>query len=539
MGAGTELTRASQRSATLGVAIVVCATVLFWWTAIDRLDLPKLATLVFGALGLSVWIAARRPGARLDAVSLALALAVPVSAIVFWDELAARVEGWAGFVAGLALVLTGRRCDASLLGAWLSRLAIGVACVAVLQAAGVPVLNSEISGLAGRRVVGTLGGAGHLGWTLALLLPWVGSRCSAADQTSSRVGAARWTGLVLVVAGLVLSGSRTAWVMGVVGLPLWIRGPRKRMAVAAMLCSVVLAVGLDAAARRAHLAARVADLGSGSGTAAGRAYLWSVYAHNWRELAGLGRGPEGFQRAWPAWQRSYLAVHPEQERFASDLRHAHADGVEVLSDYGLPGLGLGLIVVFMAFVGPVERSRWRDPALAGVVVAAIGGLAAPVLWFAPTLALTALCLGVRLGEVRRPVPAWSGWVLTVALVVACVPLARRGASEIQRSRATVERAMGRPHSALRFASAACELDGRNPRARIEQGLAFEAEGDLERARRAFASSLRDLPLDAVHYKLAAMGAADGAGSYRALPGAGIFDAGAPPTTSPHRSMLSP
>jgi hypothetical protein len=493
------LAPASPRAAARWSAALVTAAVLWWWPLTDQLDLPKQAALLAGALLAWGWaLVAQRPW-PLSPLTLGLGLAALAGLALSPVEARARVEGWAGWLAAAALVGLSRRvaqeeAAQDELATILARLGLTLAGVAWLQAAGLPLFNAALTGFEGRRVVGTLGGPGHLGWVLALLLPWVGARLAGA--TGSRAWLAR-AGLALVAGALVLTGSRTAWVMALGGLPAWL-SRRTWSVVLACLCLGGLAgLGADRVGGQARLGARAADLVSPGGTTAGRFYLGRVYLSAATELCGPGGGPEAFQRRVPAWQDAYLAVHPEEAGFCTDLRHAHLDAVELLADFGPAGL-LGLLVVLG--LGLVRRppggGARRGPAQAGLVSTALGGLGSPVLFFTPSLALAALALGLRLGPVRRPMPSWLAGFFLAALLAASGLLLPRLASEIGRSAASHARVEGRLAEARAGAEQATRLDERNPRAWIELALTCGAQADGRCVARALEALQRDLPVGA-------------------------------------------
>jgi O-antigen ligase len=314
-----------------------------------------------------------------------------------------------------------------------------------------------------------------------------------------------WLGLFF--GALVLSGSRAAVVMSLCALPFWFPWQKKnrkaRVAVigAAVAAGAVAAFGADALTGKARLDHQVADLGKSRGSARGRVYLWRVHLSAVKRWAGFGHGPEGFVRLWPAAQNEFLRRHPELEHFATDLRHAHADPVEVLVDFGLPGLGLGVFLLFLAFRR--KEGRFRGPASATLIALIVGGLGAPVLFFAPTLCLAALAYGIRLGP---PTPRagdrsvrsmWTTFFVAAALAAALVPLTIRLASEVQRSRATRARMAKRVKRAGRYARSATAIDGRNPRAWMERAAWCEVEGRGPCALAAWKKAARDLPIDAV------------------------------------------
>jgi len=501
----------------LGLALVVAAICVAWWTLTDRLDLPKQMVLVLGSAALAAWaLLARRPLAVTWPAILLIGAPV-LGLTVAWSEMTARVEGWVGWLAAATVFLVARSAAVAPLARALTALSLSLALVAWLQALGAPLFNAQLTGFFGRRVVGTLGGPNHLGWTLALLLPWSGTvllawaglgRAAATPRRDGHVlrlvGAS--LGLVAILGGIVLSGSRVAWVMAGATLPFWIRPPafRWRLLVlpglAILLAALVSAVVVDRVTRRARLGSRAADLVSRTGSARGRLYLWQVHLSSLPRSLCLGAGPEGFVRRWPDQQRRYLDNHPEQARYRSDLRHAHADVVEVLWDLGIFGVGLGAWLVWLAWRRKPPGDRWRGASAACLVAAVIGGLAAPLVFFPPTQALAAIALGVRLGP---PAPASRARIapVVVALLIATALLSVRLVSEVQRSRATRARGAGNAPEALVRARQAARTDRRNPRAWLEITLACEK---LQRWRCALAAcerAHRDLPTDGVAWKL--------------------------------------
>lgn len=524
------------------VAVVVAATTLAWWSTTDRLDLPKQWVLVFCTLAavLITWIRGRP--LALGPLTLLLVLAPLMGLAASPTEGAARVEGWVGWMAALALVFLARHASRAALGPPLTALALGLSLIAWLQAGGLSLFGGGIEGPGGRGVVGTLGGPNHLGWMLALLLPWA---------FVTLAGSHRWRGLAYfgllpILGALVLSGSRTAWAAALVSLPFWLplgRAEARRMGLTSkrwLMLSLValLAFGSALVADRiwdtARLPQRASDIREPSGTASGRLYIWRVHLHALPDQLRLGDGPESFVRKWPQWQAAYLAKKPQDARFRSDLRHAHADAMEVLSDLGLPGLVLGAWLLFRVFRRRPDESSPRGPPLGSLVALVVAGLASSPLFFAPTLALGAVCLGLRLGPPQHTVTSLGKLLPALALAVALVPLTQRLRSEVVRSDATrhrmaqaqaklrqaaglpmaakgkdavgdAKRTKGSPHpakKALAYATTAVHYDRRNPRAWIEMALALESLGKLPEALKAWRRAYKDLPTDAVRHRIA-------------------------------------
>ncbi|MDY0002425.1 MAG: O-antigen ligase family protein, partial [Polyangia bacterium] len=333
------------------VAFVVTLVTLAWWSQTDRLDLPKQWVLVATTLlaGLLTW--ARGRPVAVGPMTLLLLVSPLIALAAAPQEGAARVEGWVGWLAAIALLVLARHASRAALGPPLTALAFGLSIIACLQALGLPIFGGGADGPGGRLVVGTLGGPNHLGWMLAMLLPW--ACLTLVDRRWWRLT----TLLVIPILGaLVLTGSRASWLATLLALPFWLpwgrasvslsQGPMKMarwlwLALVAIL-GLATAMAVDRAGGRARLGERVADLSAPGGTAAGRLYIWRVHLSAVPDLVGLGSGPESFVRKWPEWQGRYLEKNPDDSHFRSDLRHAHADPVEILADLGVPGFLLGL-----------------------------------------------------------------------------------------------------------------------------------------------------------------------------------------------------
>ncbi|MDY0002506.1 MAG: hypothetical protein RBU30_14515, partial [Polyangia bacterium] len=177
---------------------------------------------------------------------------------------------------------------------------------------------------------------------------------------------------------------------------------------------------------------------------------------------------------------------------------------------GVPGFVLGLWLLVRAMRRRPDEASPRGPPLGSLVAILAVGLSSSPCFFAPTLALGAVCLGVRLGPPPHSATQLGKLLPPIALALALLPLTQRLRSELDRSEATKLRLANRPEAALARAREATRIDNRNPRAWIEAALALEARGKLELALEAWSRALVDLPTDAVrqrHHALAPKGAA--------------------------------
>ncbi len=487
----------AQKSA-LGLFLPILAASLFWWKTTDRLDLPKLWLGLGLVLAVLLFETIRRKRFRQELWTFVLTGALAFALLFDPENMIERVEIWALWLFWLGLFGLGRGVREDALASLLSRLALAISALAWLQAAGLPLFNAELSGFEGRRVVACLGGPGHLGWTLALLLPWLAHHAKT-HLSNWAAGAA----LAFVIGALVLSGARTAWVMAALALPFGLGWPglrRTAWLAGLILFGVLLAVGLDLLGDKARLSDRIDDITETDGTAQGRAYLWRVHGsalEDWL-TSPLGYGPEGFQRRWPDWQRSYLKAHPEDKRFRTDLRHAHADLVEIGSDLG-PAALLGLLVLFGFALWriPPEGSRWSGPALGCLVAGLAGGLAAPVVFFAPSAGLVVASLGLRLGPPRRFAVPGSRLLILGLLGLALFVGAKRILSERNRTQATELEAQGRLEIARVLVEQASGLDSGNLRAWILRARICRKLNDPSCACASVDQAQRRLPSDAL------------------------------------------
>ena len=300
-----------------------------------------------------------------------------------------------------------------------------------------------------------------------------------------------------------MSGARTAWVMAALALPFGLGWPGVRRAAwfaCLIVLGAVLAVGLDLIGDKARLSDRIDDITETGGTAQGRAYLWRVHGSaraDWLAPT-LGYGPEAFQRRWPFWQRNYLKVHPEDQRFRTDLRHAHADLVEIGCDLG-PAALLGLLVVlgFALWREPPRGKRWSGPALGCLVAGLAGGLAAPVMFFAPTAGLVVTSIGLRLGPARHFAVRGSRLLILALLGLALFFGAKRTFSERTRTQATELEALGRLGMARVLVEQASGLDSGNVRAWILRARICRKMNDEACACSSVEQALVRLPSDAL------------------------------------------
>ncbi len=442
-----------------------------------------MSKLVLAAAGLGLaWLAVLGTHAaqrrRLPASALALAVAGPcllAVALVAPALLQARVEAWAMLLVALGvftLVRLEEPAPTELL-AGVTAIATALAGVGVAQVLGADAFVSEVRHFAGRRILGTVGNPTLLGVCLAAALPfaWVRAR--------------RWPGAaasVLIGAVVVVSGARTAWVMAAVALALSARHISFRRNLGLAAATAGLASLLALGSPSVDLGARVEDMAREHGTAAGRLYLWRVHPALLAGAGPLGGGPGAFSLRWPEAQGRHLAEHSEDLAFYSDLRHAHADIVELATDWGWLGVALGLwgALALLRRSGaeptrdgngssdaPSDARDLRGAARASVAAALVGGLAFPVLFQLPSLLLFAVAAAALVASgprrARRPPlsPAWALGIL-LALGLTTVDVAERGRSELLRNRGLRAELAGALDEATAAYSGAVVADPTNP-----------------------------------------------------------------------------
>ena len=579
----------NQQKKYLGWIIGVSGALiaLFWWPVTDRLDLPKMWIMVLAssATVFYAWVKVRNTS--LSTITPLFVLMPVMAWIGAREGMSARVEGWAGWVAAVAFVTLAGKSQPKPISKSLFFAGVTVAIIAWLQALGLPLFNSGLSGFSGRKVVSTLGNPGHMGWWMASIIPWVLLELheSSVDNDGSHNSTKHNTievfsgfCLALIVGALVFSGSRVAWIGGLIAVVtiMWkLRGREARrfqvIAASGIALGLLGGVAVDAVLATSKLGQRVQEIGRSDSTARGRVYIWKVHISSLGELPLMGGGPESFQRTWPKYQEKYLRKNPKEERFRSDLRHAHADPIEVFYDFGILGLLLGIWVIFRLFRGPPNKEANKAPnkapnispdkeyikihiaAMSSGLALIICGLGAPVLFFAPTLFLGAVALGVSLGpggdpygksnsethdkqdSARKTHPgktkSFDGQksqsphsrpsqrsdlrstkginrrtsvcmaLLFLGLAVTMIPLTERLVSEIYRTEATTARGKGQPAQAAHLARRALRIDSRNPRAAMELGMAMENLQKPSEAYEAWKKAARDLPTHEVQDRI--------------------------------------
>jgi len=441
------------------LAVIVASTVLVAHvTWIDRLNVTKLTV---GAIATTLAVVLLLARKRMTPVGplWALSAGILLLALVLFPEFVwSRVEGWSPLVVAAALFSLAAAKEerkGTVVLAWVGG---GLAAVAVLQAIGFGLFTSQVHVFASQRVMGTLGNPSLYGICLALLLPF----CLARAKSGLFAAISS-----LVVIALILSGARTAWVMVLPSF--WVAAklmPWRRTAIVA-LAGISIGVAIGAATNEVDLTQRVSDVSSSRGTAAGRLYLWRVNLNLVIEAGPFGGGPGAFQQRWPHAQGEYLADHPPDRHFYSDIRHAHADLVEVAVDWGWFGLILFAIGVvrLLRSKDSAAESPATTAARGAVAAALVGGLGSSILFQPPSLFVAAVAAGLvwsaQRGDAPEPHWRWSV-VCLLSLVTTSVVVGRHAQSELLRTEGLKASVASDDIGSSGHACRAAEVQSENP-----------------------------------------------------------------------------
>ena len=489
---------------------VLCVVWLFHTTLVDRLDITKLAIGLVAATAVLILVGLRRTDRErlsLDGLAL-LGVCLAAGSLFSREIVAARVEGWAPWLVAVVLFVIVRSDCHRRVGGVIAFTVAVLTLIGFVQACGGDWFIAELNAFEGRPVMGTLGNPGLYGACLAAALPFV-LMCSRRPSFAILS--------LCVVAAVILCGARTAWVMllpGVVAAGLSI--PKARV-VSIIGAGVLLATVVGLASPDSDLENRISDLGDRGGTAAGRLYLWNV---NWelaKDAGLLGGGPETFRRRWPRAQAEFLAQHPEDIHFHSDLRHAHADAVEVLVDWGWVGLIIASILLFRLLLtrspptvedpDPADSDDGKAPsqklflerraAQACMLSLLLGGLAFPVLFQPPTLFLAAIAVGVLAGPPKKRSTSYARVAAIIGIALTFFWVGQRTISEVVRTYGLRAEVAGHLDEARTNYCFAADLDPRNPLALVMCARSLIVV-DSEHALRLADAAVRHLPTAPVY-----------------------------------------
>lgn len=389
----------------------------------DRYHLPK--ELWLAGCALFALLASWRRKVALDLPAGAL-LAVLVAALASallatTPELALR--GAALIAVSAALFFAARGCTeeetAAVRGAIVIA-AAGIAAVALLESLG---LVGGLSG-AGRAPGSTLGQRNSVAHTLLIVSPAAWTMAARAPTRGERVLGA--IAGALLIAGIVVTRSRAAWLMAPLVLGVWLwRVPERRRAIVPVLVAAVLALALPTALQWSSptpyrdTLARLVDASSGSG--AGRLVQYRATLDLVAQHPALGVGPGN-------WMVQYPTVSPpgdptfRSHGWLHTGRLANSDWLAVLCEGGLVSA-----LLLVAFVIAVGRAARRHGETLAVLAATVGvGALDAVVQLPAAAAYAAMLLGLSLREPgARLLPAAPRAVLALLLAAAVALAGKR------------------------------------------------------------------------------------------------------------------
>jgi len=482
------------------VAIVIT---LAWSAAVDQLHVTKLAVaLVAVFVGALVHLhrafSRHFHLSRVWLIPAALGAFMVGSFLVNPASVRTSIHVWSLYIfAGAFIALTGTSTSDALRRAVIF-LGLTQALIALGQVGGIDIFGASQVRFRGRTALGTLGNPTVLGIYVAATVP---------ITFTYLTGRVRWFATTLLLAAVVASGARTAWV----ALSLWalwtafrsttdedsrVSDPNATLLQRARLLSglavgslVAIGVALGAALTwltPATTWVRVVDANEGL---RGRIFILRVGLRTMVDALPFGHGPAGFAAVWPEQQASYVAENPQWIPYMTDIRHAHIDLVEWVVEYGLVGVAALGVAGFACWRLVRSCPSFRRSGLGGLGVLVVSSFAMPIVYDVTTLTLALLVLGVgvcewRDGQDTRPSVHLAGRALQVALVVGtlvftCATYRPRYMSEVARSQAVLYWYAGDTERARSHIDSALERDATNAMARYIRAVLLQ---DLDAAR---------------------------------------------------------
>ena len=231
-----------------------------------------------------------------------------------------------------------------------------------------------------RRLGSTLEHGINCGEFLAMALPIALVWSLRAPNRKLRI--ARTVPLVLPLAAILLTYSRTGWIMLALALIVLLWYKKKLL----LLPAAALGVGALFLLPESLQARFLSMLDFSNASASGRFVLWSECLRVWRDnfLLGIGLGPENFSAAYAPYATGLLGFDPP---------HSNMLYLEMFLSLGLVG-GAAFCVFFFGIFRrlsrarraiPVSGERWEAQALiASLAGAALGGIP-EYIWFYPRI----------------------------------------------------------------------------------------------------------------------------------------------------------
>ncbi len=415
------------------------------------------AILSIGAAGVLLAAGSLREGVRRAAASPLAPAAVAWVAVALAGTLAGPAAGreWSAIfvrVGGAAWMLAvAVPRDPRMAGKIGTILLVAVLLAggyALLQFHGIDPWGWDRS-FAGGAPPSTLGNPLFLGATLAGAAPWAAAALVAGPVPARMVAV---LAAPLLLAALVVSQARGAWLGAAVALAWFARAPELRAAfrsaaarrgvAAAMALSVV---AVCAAGWRGDGASAAGWARHAAGVARGdqwrgRLMLWEAGGAMIRRAPVLGRGPGTVRREHLREQ----APLRRQPRYAGlphrSTEHSHQDALQSWVEAGAIGLGIRIWAVCIALRAGLASGAgpWRRAAACAVLAWVVDGAVNGPAHLPPTEQLLWICLGlaVRVPARRRaaPSPALRSGparaALACAAAVAALPFARAALGDL-------------------------------------------------------------------------------------------------------------
>jgi putative inorganic carbon (HCO3(-)) transporter len=322
-----------------------------------------------------------------------------------------------GVLAACAAALTDARGRRTVL--WVLSGAVVLVCAySLLQYFNIRVFPWDVYLNTTGRVSGSLGNPNLLGGFLAAMLPvTIGLVLSTGWRSRSKVLLIAFA-TVLTILTISASGTRSSLIgltagalfMGILSL----KGSRSRVVAVAGVAVLVLTGIL--------MRGRISELTSaGRGTMQVRLVIWEGAAGMIGDAPLTGFGPGSFQMLFPGYR------NPEYNLLgvSHNTLHAHNEYLEILTDSGLVGMALFVLLAYALVRGMRGTAGWGgfpDPAVGGLAAGIFAMLCeasvSVALRWPPSAYLLALLTGLLAGAVPAAPPRPMRRIVAVPLLAA-------------------------------------------------------------------------------------------------------------------------
>lgn len=286
--------------------------------------------------------------------------------------------------------------------------ALLVALLSLLQYAGLAEWLLPAFPEYGQRAYSVFGNqglsAGYIAMSAPLALAWY---CAGGKR-------ARWAllALIILLAALLVSGSRSAWLAATIGalvvVPLRRITPRRGLllcGLSVMTVAIVTIAAPDATLRRLTASFSTSDAGYNA-----RLWYWGAASRMLRDAPLAGLGPGNFQYWSPSYQGDVLQSEHGHESYRNEIHtlHAHSDPLELATETGVIGLAL-MVWMFL------RLRKGRGAEWGGLAAYLAFGALNTTLHSAPHMlaALLFACVLLKRGPPRSPdssaAPTDSAW----------------------------------------------------------------------------------------------------------------------------------